>query len=88
MEGVLERISISREVLEAVERQVERRREDLAEPTACNPRRYVVPRGRDARPRVPDGSLDCHRPVVDQASLITGDVKGFERIPDLNVIGY
>jgi predicted CopG family antitoxin len=34
MEGVLERISISREVLEAVERQVERRREDLAEPTA------------------------------------------------------
>jgi len=25
---------------------------------------------------------------VDQASLITGDVKGFERIPDLNVIGY
>jgi len=25
---------------------------------------------------------------VDQASLITEDVKGFERIPDLNVIGY
>jgi predicted CopG family antitoxin len=34
LERVLERISISNEVLEALERQIERRREDLAEPTA------------------------------------------------------
>ena len=33
LEGALGWVSISREVLEAVERQVERRREDLAEPT-------------------------------------------------------
>ena len=33
LEGVLDRISVSNEVLEAIERQVERRREDLAEPT-------------------------------------------------------
>ena len=34
LESVLERISISDEVLEALERQIERRRQDLAEPTA------------------------------------------------------
>lgn len=32
LEGVLERIPLSEEVLEAVDRQVERRREELAEP--------------------------------------------------------
>ena len=26
--------------------------------------------------------------VVDQSPLVTGDAKGFERIPDLKVIGY